>query len=303
MTEICDRVLKAGGPAVLFERPKGHTVPVLGNLFGTARRVALGMGADSAEALREVGKLLAFLKEPEPPQGFRDVIERWIPIGREVLDMAPKSAVERAVPGDRVGGRRRRPRPAADPDLLAGGRRTADHLGPRRHARAAEEAAEPRHLPAAGDRPRPGHHALARAPRRRLDFRDHAEANPGAPFPVAVALGADPATILGAVTPVPDTLSEYQFAGLLRGARTEVVKCIGSTSRCRRRRRSSSRVPRSGRANGARGTVRRSHRLLQRAGAVPGVRDRAHHDAPRPDLPLDLHRQAAGRAGGARAWR
>jgi len=91
MTEICDRVLKAGGPAVLFERPKGHTIPVLGNLFGTARRVALGMGADSVEALRDVGKLLAFLKEPEPPQGFRDVIERWIPIGREVLHMAPKS--------------------------------------------------------------------------------------------------------------------------------------------------------------------------------------------------------------------
>ena len=76
MTEIRDRVLKAGGLAVLFERPKGHTVPVLGNLFGTARRVALGMGRTRWRRFREVGKLLAFLKEPEPPQGFRDVIER-----------------------------------------------------------------------------------------------------------------------------------------------------------------------------------------------------------------------------------
>src|SRR5258707_7899650 len=84
MTEVCDRVLKAGGPALLFENPKGHVIPVLGNLFGTTRRVALAMGAeagpDPPEALRDVGKLLAFLREPEPPNGFRDVVERWIPI-------------------------------------------------------------------------------------------------------------------------------------------------------------------------------------------------------------------------------
>ena len=90
MTEICDRLLQAAGPAVLFEKPKGHTIPVLGNLFGTAQRVALGMGADSVDALRDLGRLLAFLKEPEPPKGFRDVIERWIPIGRQVMHMAPK---------------------------------------------------------------------------------------------------------------------------------------------------------------------------------------------------------------------
>jgi 4-hydroxy-3-polyprenylbenzoate decarboxylase len=66
ITEICDRTLRAGGPALLFENPKGHSIPVLGNLFGTPKRVALGMGQDSVEALRDVGRLLAYLKEPEP---------------------------------------------------------------------------------------------------------------------------------------------------------------------------------------------------------------------------------------------
>ena len=228
MTEICDRVLKAGGPAVLFERPKGHTIPVLGNLFGTARRVALGMGADSVEALRDVGKLLAFLKEPEPPQGFRDVIERWIPIGREVLHMAPKTLssapcqeivweggdvdlgrlpIQTCWPGDAG--------PLITWGLVVtrGPQKKRQNLGIYRQQVIARDKVIMRWL---------AHRGGA------LDFRDHCEVNPGAPFPIAVALGADPATILGAVTPVPDTLSEYQFAGLLRGARTEVVKCIGS---------------------------------------------------------------------------
>jgi 4-hydroxy-3-polyprenylbenzoate decarboxylase len=89
MTEICDRTLRAAGPALLFEHPKGHTIPVLGNLFGTPRRVALGMGQDSPAALREVGKLLAYLKEPEPPKGFRDVWEKF-PMFKQVLNMAPR---------------------------------------------------------------------------------------------------------------------------------------------------------------------------------------------------------------------
>jgi 4-hydroxy-3-polyprenylbenzoate decarboxylase len=89
MTEICDRVLKAGGPAILFEKPKGHTIPVLGNLFGTPRRVAMGMGQESVEALREVGKLLAYLKEPEPPKGLMDAWEKF-PVLKQVLNMAPK---------------------------------------------------------------------------------------------------------------------------------------------------------------------------------------------------------------------
>ena len=116
-----------------------------------------------------------------------------------------------------------------------------------------------------------------------LDFRDHALAHPGEPFPVAVALGADPATMLGAVTPVPDTLSEYQFAGLLRGARTEIVKCLAHDLQVPARAEivlegfihpdaRSERI-----RDRARRSVRRPHRLLQRARALSGVHDRAHH--------------------------
>jgi len=228
MTEICDRVLKAAGPAVLFERPKGHTMPVLGNLFGTPKRVALGMGADSVEALRDIGKLLAFLKEPDPPKGFKDVLERWIPIGKQVMHMAPKELgsapcqevvwegadvnlaripVQTCWPGDAG--------PLITWGLVVtrGPHKKRQNLGIYRQQVIAANKVIMRWL---------AHRGGA------LDFRDHCGANPGQPFPVAVALGADPATILGAVTPVPDTLSEYQFAGLLRGARTEVVKCIGS---------------------------------------------------------------------------
>ncbi|MBL8425144.1 MAG: UbiD family decarboxylase, partial [Candidatus Accumulibacter phosphatis] len=88
MTEICDRVLRAGGPALLFENPRGHAMPVLANLFGTPRRVALGMGQESVLALREVGKLLAYLKEPEPPKGLRDAWDK-LPVLKQVLNMAP----------------------------------------------------------------------------------------------------------------------------------------------------------------------------------------------------------------------
>jgi 4-hydroxy-3-polyprenylbenzoate decarboxylase len=232
MTEVCDRVLKAGGPAVLFEKPKGHSIPVLGNLFGTARRVALAMGAaggaDPVEALRDVGKLLAFLKEPEPPKGFKDVLERWLPIGREVLHMAPKEVsgapcqelvwegadvdlgrlpIQTCWPGDAG------PLITWGLVITRGPNRKRQNLGIYRQQVIAPNRVIMRWL---------AHRGGA------LDFRDHCQATPGEPFPVAVALGADPATILGAVTPVPDTLSEYQFAGLLRGARTEVTKCLGA---------------------------------------------------------------------------
>ena len=228
MTEICDRVLRAGGPAILFERPKGHRIPVLANLFGTPRRVALGMGADSVEALRDIGKLLAFLKEPEPPQGFKDVIERWIPIGRQVMHMAPKEVsgapcqqivwegqdvdlarlpVQTCWPGDAG--------PLITWGLVAtrGPHKKRQNLGIYRQQVIAPNRTIMRWF---------AHRGGA------LDFSDHCAARPGEPFPIAVALGADPATILGAVTPVPDTLSEYQFAGLLRGSRTEIARCIGS---------------------------------------------------------------------------
>ncbi|MEJ2646105.1 MAG: 4-hydroxy-3-polyprenylbenzoate decarboxylase [Gammaproteobacteria bacterium] len=224
MTEICDRTLRGGGPALLFENPKGHSIPVLGNLFGTPRRVAMGMGEESVEALREVGKLLAFLKEPDPPRGMKDAW-RSLPIFRKVLDMAPK--VVRSAPCQQ------QVIEAADVDLgrlpvqtcwpedagplitwalvvTRGPRKERQNLGIYRQQVIGRNKLIMRWL---------AHRGGA------LDFRDWQQAHPGEPFPVAVALGADPATILGAVTPVPDTLSEYAFAGLLRGAKTELVKC------------------------------------------------------------------------------
>jgi len=229
MTEVCDRVLKAGGPALLFERPKGHTVPVLGNLFGTVRRVALGMGveaADPAAALRELGAVLAALREPEPPKGWRDAWDK-LPLLKTVLAMEPRAVtrapsqeavlegpdvdlgrlpVQTCWPGDVA------PLITWGLTVTRGPNRRRQNLGIYRQQVIARNKVIMRWLPQRGGA---------------LDFRDHCLARPGEPFPVAVALGADPATLLGAVTPVPDALSEYQFAGLLRGAKTEIVKCIG----------------------------------------------------------------------------
>jgi len=226
MTEICDRVLKAGGPALLFEKPRGHTIPVLGNLFGTTQRVALGMGEESVEALREVGRLLAFLKEPEPPKGLKDAWQNTRPVFMQVMHMAPKTRT--SAPCQEIvweGGDvdlERLPVQTCWPDDVAplitwgltvtrGPLKPRQNLGIYRQQLIARNKVIMRWL---------AHRGGA------LDFRDHALQSPGAPFPIAVALGADPATMLGAVTPVPDTLSEYQFAGLLRGSRTEIVKCI-----------------------------------------------------------------------------
>lgn len=227
MTEICDRILKAGGPAVLFEKPKGHTIPVLGNLFGTPKRVAMGMGQTSVEALREVGKLLAYLKEPDPPKGLKDAWNK-LPVLKQVLNMAPrvlssapcqeivqegdqvdlgKIPVQTCWPGDVA------PLITWGLTVTRGPNKTRQNLGIYRQQVIAPNKVIMRWL---------AHRGGA------LDFRDFCLRNPGQPYPVAVALGADPATILGAVTPVPDTLSEYQFAGLLRGSKTEVVKCLGS---------------------------------------------------------------------------
>lgn len=227
MTEICDRVLRAGGPAILFENPKGSKIPVLANLFGTPKRVALGMGEDSVEALREVGKLLAFLKEPEPPKGMKDAWDK-LPIFRQVLNMGPKvvkkaPCQEQLIEGDAID--------LADypiqlcwPEDAAplitwglvvtkGPHKTRQNLGIYRQQVIGKNRVIMRWL---------SHRGGA------LDFKEWQQTHPGEPFPIAVVLGCDPATILGAVTPVPDTLSEYAFAGLLRGSKTELVKCIGS---------------------------------------------------------------------------
>ncbi|KAA0876201.1 4-hydroxy-3-polyprenylbenzoate decarboxylase [Nitrincola tapanii] len=227
MTEISDRTLKAGGPALLFENPVGFDYPVLTNLFGTPERVALGMGADSVAALREVGQLLAQLKEPEPPKGFKDAWDK-LPIFKQVLNMGPKlvksaPCQERVFEGDEVDLYRLPIQTCWPGDagplvtwplvITRGPNKTRQNLGIYRQQLIGRNRLIMRWL---------AHRGGA------LDFREWQKAHPGQPFPVAVALGADPATILGAVTPVPDTLSEYAFAGLLRGGKTELVKCLGS---------------------------------------------------------------------------
>jgi 4-hydroxy-3-polyprenylbenzoate decarboxylase len=227
MTEFCDRVLKREGPAILFENPKGHGIPVLGNLFGTVRRVALGMGEEDPARLREIGRLLAYLKEPEPPKGLKDAWEKW-PILKQVLNMAPKETSSAPCQDIVWEGKdvdlSRLPIQTCWPNdagplitwgltVTRGPHKKRQNLGIYRQQVIGPNKVIMRWL---------AHRGGA------LDFRDFQLANPGQPFPLAVALGADPATILGAVTPVPDSLSEYQFAGLLRGSKTEVVKCLGS---------------------------------------------------------------------------
>ena len=221
ITEVCDRTLRAQGPALLFENPKGSSYPLLGNLFGTPERVAYGMGEESTEALREVGKLLAFLKEPDPPKGIKDA---WssLPIFKKVLDMAPKTVknapcqeeqwdtidlgrlpIQTCWPGDAG------PLITWGLVITKGPHKKRHNMGIYRQQVIGPNKTIMRWL---------SHRGGA------LDFQEWQQENPGKPFPVAVVLGADPATILGAVTPVPDTLSEHAFAGLLRGERTQLVK-------------------------------------------------------------------------------
>lgn len=225
MTEICDRTLKQGGPALLFENPKGSKIPVLANLFGTAHRVAMAMGAESVTALREIGELLAILKEPEPPKGMKDALEKW-PVYKNILNMGQK--VVKSPPCQQL------IREADEIDLndypiqtcwpedaaplitwplviTKGPNKARQNLGIYRLQVIAKNKVIMRWL---------AHRGGA------LDFREFCEKYPDKPYPVAVALGADPATILAAVTPIPDTLSEYAFAGLLRGSKTEVAHCL-----------------------------------------------------------------------------
>jgi 4-hydroxy-3-polyprenylbenzoate decarboxylase len=225
MTEICDRTLRAQGPALLFENPKGHNTPVLANLFGTPERVAMGMGQDNIGALREVGELLAYLRQPDPPRGFREAWEK-MPVLRQAMNMSPKQVrnapcqqhvksgndvdlysipIQTCWPGDAA------PLVTWPLVITRGPNKERQNLGIYRMQLLGRNKLIMRWL---------SHRGGA------LDFRDWQLANPGERYPVALALGADPATTLGAVTPVPDSLSEYGFAALLRGAKTEVVQCV-----------------------------------------------------------------------------
>ena len=222
MTALSDRVLRAGGPALLFENPVGHWTPALTNLFGTTRRVALGMGAESLAVKTHVGRVLASLKEPDPPKGLKDA-GKLLQMAKALWDMKPAVQRRAACQEEVLEGADidlgRLPIQTCWPDdaaplitwglvITRGPTRTRQNLGIYRQQLIGPRRVIMRWL---------AHRGGA------LDFRDFALANPGQPFPIAVALGADPATILGAVTPVPDSLSEYQFAGLLRGSRTELV--------------------------------------------------------------------------------
>ena len=227
MTEISDRVLRSGGPALLFENPIGHSTPVLTNLFGTEKRVALGMGQASIEKLREVGELLAYLRQPDPPKGLRDAWEK-APILKQVLNMAPKKVnnapcqfhiksdddvdlyklpIQTCWPGDAG------PLITWPLVITRGPNKERQNLGIYRMQLIAKNKLIMRWL---------SHRGGA------LDFQEFQQQHPGERYPVSVALGADPATILGAVTPVPDTLSEYAFAGLLRGSKTELIQSVSN---------------------------------------------------------------------------
>jgi len=230
MTEIADRTLRAGGPALLFENPKGHSTPVLANLFGTEQRVALGMGEEEVSALRDIGELLAYLRQPDPPKGMRDLVDK-APILKQVLNMGPSTVrnppcqfhaktgdevdlyqlpIQTCWPGDAG------PLVTWPLVITRGPEKERQNLGIYRMQLIAKNKLIMRWL---------SHRGGA------LDYRDWQLKNPGKRYPVAVALGADPATTLGAVTPVPDGISEYAFAGLLRGSKTEVADCF--TPLCR----------------------------------------------------------------------
>ncbi len=227
MTEISDRTLRAKGPALLFENPKGYDTPVLCNLFGTPDRVAMGMGQENVSALRDVGTLLAFLKEPEPPKGLRDLWEKRHDF-KQVLNMPVKQIknppcqevviegddvdldklpIQTCWPGDKA------PLVTWALAVTRGPEKERQNLGIYRMQKVGKNKLIMRWL---------AHRGGA------LDYREFQKRFPGKPYPVAIALGADPATTLGAVTPVPDTLSEYAFAGLLRGEKTQVAKCLGN---------------------------------------------------------------------------
>ncbi|MEX2469924.1 MAG: 4-hydroxy-3-polyprenylbenzoate decarboxylase [Pseudohongiellaceae bacterium] len=227
VTEIADRTLRRGGPALLFENPRNPDIPLLANLFGTTRRIALAMGQQDLDGLRDVGRLLAFLKEPTPPKGWKDLWQS-LPSYRNVLNLAPN--VKRSAPCQEV------VIEEADVDLgmlpvqtcwpgdagplvtwplviTRGPEKERQNLGIYRMQVIDRNKLIMRWL---------SHRGGA------LDFRDWQLQHPGEPFPVSVAIGADPATILATVTPVPDTLSEYAFAGLLRGSKTQVIKSLGN---------------------------------------------------------------------------
>jgi 4-hydroxy-3-polyprenylbenzoate decarboxylase len=227
LTEIAGRVLADAGPALLFENVDGHSIPVLCNLFGTRRRIGLALGTEDPEAMQKLGGLLAALRQPEPP---KDLADAWnkLPLLKEILKMAPRHEKRGACQDIVIEGGEvdlsRLPVQTCWPEdagpLITWGLTTTrgplhqrQNLGIYRQQVIGRNRIIMRWLPHRGGA---------------TDFAAFRREHPGERFPVAVSLGADPATILAAVTPIPNNLSEYAFAGLLRGERTTLTKAIGS---------------------------------------------------------------------------
>lgn len=230
MTEISDRTLRANGPALLFENVilndgSPSNIPVLCNLFGTHKRVALGMGCTDVSELRAVGEFLAYLKQPTPPSGLKDFFAK-IPSLKQIFNM-PSKKVKNApcqeviitdtaidlsqFPIMHCWSEDIAPLVTWGLTITRGVKQKRQNLGIYRQQYLAKNKLIMRWL---------SHRGGA------LDFKEFCDKNPGKKFPVCVAIGADPAMILSAVTPIPDSLSEYAFAGLLRGAKTVTTKAI-----------------------------------------------------------------------------
>lgn len=227
MTELCNRSLRADGPALIFEQPKGHSCPAISNLFGSQRRVIGALGLSDRSELRRIGEMLAALKEPHWPNGLGAALKS-LPAFKPLLHATPRVVERAAFQEHVVTGPQldlgQLPIQTCWPEdagplitwglvITRGPLKPRLNIGIYRQQLIARNKLIMRWLPHRGGA---------------QDFKEWQQHHPGSDFPVAVAIGADPATLLAAVTPIPDTLSEFQFAGLLRGARSEVARCGSS---------------------------------------------------------------------------
>ncbi len=224
MTEICRRTLHNNGPALLFENPIGHSTPVLANLFGTTSRIALALGKNQLSDLANLGEMIAALKNPEPFKGIKDIWQR-MPMVKDLLNMSPTTAKKAACQevvhsGDKVN-LNDLPIQTCWPEdaapLITWGlvitknpKTSRINMGVYRQQLLSKNQLIMRWL---------SHRGGA------MDYRDWLALHPGKPFPISVVIGTDPATIIAATMPIPDTVSEYSIAGLLAGGKLELVKC------------------------------------------------------------------------------
>ena len=223
MTELCQRSLRIGGPALWFEQPRGSGMPVLGNLFGTTKRVAAALGYESITQLRDIGTMLSVLKEPQWPDRFSSVLERlptFLPLLTATPRVVPRPECYDIVQTGTKIDLTQFPVWTCWPQdagplitwglvITRGTRKPRQNVAIYRQQIIDRNRVIMRWLPHRGGA---------------LDFQDWQRTHPGKPFPVVVAIGADPALLIAATAPIPDSVSEFQFAGLLRQRRTEVFR-------------------------------------------------------------------------------